>query len=97
MLLFTLQENTFRETFRVLQPSGLFLFTYHIGDETLHIEEFLGKKIDIDFMFFNTDFISGCLQDCGFTKIELIEREPYPDIEYESRRAYVFAKKPSIR
>jgi len=27
-------------------------------------------------------------------KIDIIEREPYPGVEYESRRAYVFAKKP---
>jgi hypothetical protein len=26
-------------------------------------------------------------------KIETIEREPYPGVEYESRRAYVFGNK----
>ncbi|HPQ43961.1 MAG TPA: class I SAM-dependent methyltransferase [Syntrophales bacterium] len=87
----------FREVFRVLQPGGLFLFTYHIGDKTIHIDEFLGAKIDIDFMFFTTDFISGCLKESGFERIEIIEREPYPNIEYESRRAYVFARKPVVR
>ena len=80
-----------------MQPEGLFLFTYHIGKETTHIEEFLGKKISIDFMFFTTDFISNCLKKSGFKIIEIIEREPYPGVEYESRRAYVFAKKPVLR
>lgn len=83
--------------FRVLQPGGIFLFTYHIGEETIHVEEFLGKKIDIDFMLFTTDFISICLKKNGFEKIETIEREPYPGVEYESRRAYVFAIKPVVR
>jgi ubiquinone/menaquinone biosynthesis C-methylase UbiE len=87
----------FREIFRVLQPSGRFLLTYHIGEETIHIDEFLGKKVDLDFMFFSTDFISNCLEDCGFTKLDIIEREPYPEVEYESRRAYVFATKPAVR
>jgi hypothetical protein len=59
------------------------------------LDEFLGRKIDIDFMFFTTDFISRRLMDIGFEKIEVIEREPYPGIEYNSRRAYVFAKKPA--
>jgi SAM-dependent methyltransferase len=87
----------FREVFRALEPGGIFLFTYHIGEETIHLDEFLGKKIDIDFMFFNTDSISSCLRESGFEKIETIEREPYPGVEYRSRRAYVFAIKPVVR
>lgn len=88
--------TAFREVFRVLQPGGIFLFTYHIGEETLHIDEFFGKNVDIDFMFFTADFIFSCLKDSGFERIEIIEREPYPGVEYESRRAYVFATKPAV-
>jgi ubiquinone/menaquinone biosynthesis C-methylase UbiE len=90
-------ETAFGEVFRVLQPGGIFFFTYHIGEETIHLDEFLGKKVDIDFMFFTSDFILGCLKACGFEKIEIIEREPYPGVEFESRRAYVFATKPVAR
>lgn len=87
-------DRAFREIFRVLQRGGIFLFTYHIGEGTIHLDEFLGRKIDMDFMFFTTDFISNCLKKTGFTKIEVIEREPCPEVEYPSRRAYVFAEKP---
>lgn len=87
-------QAAFREVFRVLRPGGLFLLTYHAGAGTLHLDEFLGKKVDVDFMFFTTRFISRCLEGCGFERIETIEREPYPGVEYESRRAYVFAVKP---
>ena len=87
-------EKAFREIHRVLRPNGLFLFTYHVGEETICISEFLGKQIDMDFMFFTTDFITGCLTDCGFKQIDTIERDPYPGVEYQSRRAYLFTTKP---
>jgi ubiquinone/menaquinone biosynthesis C-methylase UbiE len=86
-------KSAFREIFRVLQPGGIFLLTYHVGEETIHLDEFLGKTIDIDFMYFTSDFIFRSLKNCGFEKIEIIEREPYPEVEYESRRAYVFVNK----
>jgi ubiquinone/menaquinone biosynthesis C-methylase UbiE len=69
--------TAFREVFRVLRPGGIFLFTYHSGEEIIHLSEFLGKNIDMDLMFFTADFIFRCLKDNGFEKIEIIEREPY--------------------
>ncbi len=89
-------KKAFREIFRVLQPGGVFLFTYHIGEKVIHLDEFLGKPVEIDFVFFKTDFIFACIKDTGFDDIEIIERDPYPDVEYQSRRAYVFAKKPKV-
>ena len=89
-------DIAFREAFRVLQPGGIFLFTYHIGEETIQIEDFLGKQVDIELMLFNTNFINRCLKDNGFKRIDKIERDPYPDVEYQTRRAYVFSEKPIL-
>jgi ubiquinone/menaquinone biosynthesis C-methylase UbiE len=89
-------REAFIEVLRVLQPGGLFLVTYHIGVEMVHLDEFLGKSIDIDVMFFRPDFILDCLKRCGFERIETFERDPYPGTEYGSRRAYVFARKPGL-
>jgi ubiquinone/menaquinone biosynthesis C-methylase UbiE len=47
--------TAFREVLRVLKPGGLFLVTFHIGEEDIHIDEFLGKEVDIDFSFFTTE------------------------------------------
>jgi hypothetical protein len=34
------------------------------------------------------------LEDAGLVIDEIIEREPYaPEVEYQSRRAYIFARK----
>lgn len=87
--------QAFHEIFRVLQPGGIFLLTYHIGEDTIHLHEFLGKEIDIDFMFFTTEFIVSCLKKSGFEGIEITERDPVPEVEYQSRRAYIFAVKPN--
>jgi ubiquinone/menaquinone biosynthesis C-methylase UbiE len=87
--------KAFREIFRVLQPGGLLLLTFHVGAQTMHLDEFLGKQVDIEVMFFTIDFILSCLDKCGFEQIDLIEREPYPNVEYPSQRAYVFAVKPA--
>jgi len=89
-------DIAFREAFRVLQPGGIFLFTYHIGEETIQIEDFLGKQVDIELMLFNTNFINRCLKDNGFKRIDKIERDPYPDVEYQTQRAYVFSEKPIL-
>lgn len=99
MVHFTKDEicMAFREVFRVLQLGGVFLFTYHLGDQTLRLDEFLGKRIDIDFMFITTEFVVRSLEDSGFERIEITEREPYPGIEHQSRRAYAFARKPGGR
>lgn len=48
-------------------------------------------------MLFDTASISRILRKSGFERIETIEREPYPDVEYQSRRAYVFATKAESR
>ena len=58
-------EIACHEVFRVLQPGEIFLLTYHIGEETIHVEEFLGKEVDIDFMFFTSEFIHSCIKKSG--------------------------------
>lgn len=89
--------RAFQEISRVLKPGGKFLLAYHAGSKTVHLTEFSGKKIDLDFTFFTDDFVKECLNRCGFNKIEIIKRDPYPEIEYQSQRAYVFAEKSEER
>lgn len=85
----------FREMQRVLLPDGLLLLAFHIGDETLHENELWGLPISMDFFLFQPQEIEKELKSAGFTIEETIEREPYaPDVEYQSRRAYIFARKP---
>jgi len=85
--------TVFREIQRVLQPSGLLLLAFHIGDEMHHEDELWGQKISMDFLLFQPSEIRLELEKVGFNIEEVVEREPYPDVEYPSRRAYIFARK----
>jgi hypothetical protein len=35
------------------------------------------------------------LKAAGFEIEEIIERDPYPEVEQQNRRAYIFARKPA--
>jgi len=67
-----------------------------VGDEALHEIELWGFPISMDFFLLQPEKINQDLQTAGFAIEEVIEREPYaPEVEYQSRRAYIFARKPS--
>jgi SAM-dependent methyltransferase len=83
----------FREIQRVLQPGGLLLLAFHTGNQVLHEDELWGQKISMDFLLLPPSEIKLDLDAAGFTIEEVVEREPYPDVEYPSRRAYIFARK----
>jgi SAM-dependent methyltransferase len=83
-----------QELKRVLRPVGVLLLTFHIGQEIIHRDEWWSKEVSLDFIFFETEEMKGYLRTAGFELQEVIERDPYPDVEYPSRRAYIFARKP---
>jgi SAM-dependent methyltransferase len=78
---------------RVLQPGGLLFLAFHIGDDTIHLDEWWDAKVCVDFFFFQPAEMARCLAAAGFEIEEMIEREPYPDVEHPSRRCYIFARK----
>ena len=82
---------------RVLQPGGLLLLAFHIGDDTIHLDEWWGQKVCVDFFLFRSAEMSEYLTATGFEIEEMIEREPYPQVEHQSRRGYIFARRPKSR
>jgi len=79
---------------RVLRQDGLLLLAFHIGDDTIHLDEWWGQTVCVDFFLFRPAEVADCLRAAGFEIEEIIEREPYPDVEHQSRRAYIFARRP---
>jgi len=87
--------TAFAEMQRVLVPGGLLLLAFHVGDEVIEENELWGRPISLKFRFLQAAEICRQMETAGFMIEEVIEREPYPDVEYQSRRAYVFARRPT--
>jgi SAM-dependent methyltransferase len=84
-----------QELKRVLRPNGTLLLAFHIGQGRKHVNELFGKEVSLDFFFFETGEVKNYLRIAGFELEEAIERDPYSEeVEYQSRRAYIFARKP---
>lgn len=85
-------KTAFKEIKRVLTDNGQFLFSFHIGDNVVHLDDFLDHQVNIDFYYFETNKIIDLLTEIGFEIIDIIERKPYKDAEYPSKRAYIWTK-----
>jgi SAM-dependent methyltransferase len=89
--------SVFKEMHRVLQPGGLLMLAFHCGDEILHADQLWDRPLSMDFFLFQPSTIRQYLEAVGFAIEETIERDPYPpEVEYQSRRAYIFARKTSF-
>lgn len=86
--------SVLRELARVLEPGGLLLLAFHIGDEAVHLEEWWEQRVSVDFFFFQPEEMKGWLAQAGLEVIEVLERDPYAeDVEHQSRRCLITARK----
>ena len=59
----------------------------------MHRDELWGQPISIDFIFYEPEDLKRQLLAAGFAVDEVIVREPYPEVEVATRRAYLMAHK----
>lgn len=90
-----LLHSVFRDMVRVLKPQGMALVAFHLGKEVVHRDELWGQTVSLDFHYFPRSTVVARMEQAGFIVQEIVEREPYaPEVEYQSRRAYVLAVRP---
>ncbi len=84
-----------RELRRVLRPGGCLLLAFHLGTDMIHATDFHGHMVDWRVTLFERGEMIGYVEESGLSIAEATERDPYPDVEYQSRRGYVLAVRPA--
>jgi hypothetical protein len=91
------RTRAFAELARVLQPGGVLLLSFHVSTaeqspgSVAHLEQWFDTAVDLDAHFLDPEAISAALRDAGFEIRARLDREPYPSVEYPSRRTYLLA------
>lgn len=87
-------EQVFKEWRRLLKPKALCLFSFHVGDEAVEVENFLGvSEAKATWHLLDTDRVLGIAEQVGFRIDETVIRYPYKGVEHESKRAYILMRK----
>jgi SAM-dependent methyltransferase len=84
------------EFHRALRDDGLLMVAVHLGnhgDEIEHADEMLGVTVDMDFHLFDADQLAAMVEAAGFTIEARLVRVPYPDVEVQTTRAYLLARR----
>ena len=77
-----------------LVSGGLLALAVHIGPETRHVTDLLGHIVDVDFVLHDPDVVLAAVAAAGLEVSEWYVRSPVPDVESETSRLYVVARKP---
>lgn len=84
-------KKALSEVKRILSQNGEFLFSFHIGNEIVSLDNFLDKDVNIKFQFFEVDIIKTIIEEVGFDIIDIIKRKQYKT-EHQKEGACIWTK-----
>jgi SAM-dependent methyltransferase len=78
-----------------LAPGGLMLAAVHLGEAPLRLEDWWGHPVALTSRFFAEGELDAAMAWAGLRVLTSETRDPYAEVEYASRRAYVLAERPA--
>jgi SAM-dependent methyltransferase len=91
------------ELARVLRPGGWLLVAFHIETaeqpvgSTEHMREWWGHPVELHFNFLDPAAVAAELAEAGFSLVARTDREPWPGVEFQSRRCYLLTRRATAR
>lgn len=88
-----------KEFARAIRSGGWLLIAFHIDSadfasgEVNHITTWFGEPVQIDGYFLDPAVVTSDLEAAGFTIMATTIRQPWPGVEYPSRRCYLLAQR----
>jgi SAM-dependent methyltransferase len=95
------RATAFREFARAVRPGGWLLVGFHVDSPdcapggVYRPDSWFGRAVDLDVHFLEPERVAGDVAAAGFTVMSTVERQPWPDVEYPSRRCYLLARRAS--
>jgi SAM-dependent methyltransferase len=89
----------YAEMARVIRPTGWLLVAFHVSlaghaeGGIMHVDEWWGERVDLDFYYLDPAEVSAGLSAAGFTVMARTDREPWPGVELPSRRSYLLCRR----
>lgn len=74
-----------------LPAGGELLAAVHVGEGSLRPGSMWGVPVSLEFRLFREGELEDAVRAAGFAVVEAATRDPYPGVEYPSRRLYVRA------
>src|SRR4030081_1538475 len=79
---------------RVSKRKGSVLLTFHLGEDVMRMTDFHDHPVDFEATLFLIEEMTAYANAAGLNLQQAMERDPYPEVEYQSRRGYILATKP---